>query len=43
MHIALFMFILGKVTVTATDTGGSAVEDVGLRPFGCWDCEFESR
>ena len=24
------------------DPGGRAVEGVGLRPFNCWDCGFES-
>jgi hypothetical protein len=25
------------------DPGGRAVLGVGLRPFACWDCGFESR
>jgi len=31
------------VIVPATDSGGRAVEDVGLRPLDSWDRGFESR
>ena len=36
-----FQFSKVKITPTA-DPSGRAVEVVGLRPFACWDCGFES-
>jgi hypothetical protein len=30
-------------TIKLADSGGGAVQDVGLWPLACWDCGFESR
>jgi hypothetical protein len=32
-----------KTNWITADPGGRAVVGVGLRPFACWDCGFESR
>jgi len=31
------------MTIAASNPGGHAFYGVGLRPFACWDCGFESR
>jgi hypothetical protein len=38
-----FTEIKQPLTVVTADPGGRAVYGVGLRPFACWDCVFESR
>ena len=34
---------LSNLSLVTVDPDGRVVQRVGLRPFACWDCEFESR
>ena len=39
----IIIIIISSSSSSSADPSGPAVEDMGLRPFGYWDCGFESR